>query len=144
MFAMLIIAVGYLRGLTANEPPESGEGLVQYGVMHEVIGLQKHAGRVPLRHLVERPHFYGVGALEGLTGEITINDGEVTVTRVDAIGQMLPYDMSTGDPSATLLIGSYISAWTEHRVAHDVAVDKLDEYITDLVKQSQRDQLLRR
>jgi alpha-acetolactate decarboxylase len=107
--------------------------------MHEVIGLQKHAGRVPLRQLVARPHFYGVGALEGLTGEITISDGEVTVTRVDANGQMLPYDTSTGDPSATLLIGSYISEWTEHRVAHDVAVDKLDEYITDLVKQTQRD-----
>lgn len=89
-FAMLIIAVDDLRGLTADEPPESGDGLVQYGVMYEVIGLQKHSGRVPVRQLVERPHFYGVGALEGLTGEITINDGKVTVTRVGANGQMLP------------------------------------------------------
>jgi hypothetical protein len=38
--AILMMAVCFLEVLTADEPPESGDRLVQYGKMHEVIGMR--------------------------------------------------------------------------------------------------------
>ena len=61
----------------------STEAFVHFGQMHEAIGQQQHQGRVVLSELLTKPHFYGVGAAEGLTGEITIDNGVAVVTAVD-------------------------------------------------------------
>ncbi|TWU64568.1 hypothetical protein V7x_01120 [Crateriforma conspicua] len=65
----------------------SGSTIVQYGTMHEAIGKQQHQGRVLLNDLSSKKHFHGVGALEGLAGEVTIDDGQVYVTSLDDEGE---------------------------------------------------------
>jgi alpha-acetolactate decarboxylase len=102
--------------------------------MHEAIGQRQHQGRVELKKLVGWPHFYGVAALEGLEGEATIVDGKVTVTRVDAEGQLKASQASQIDESATLLVGAYVPAWTEHKAGKNVAPDDFDKYIADQAK----------
>jgi alpha-acetolactate decarboxylase len=99
--------------------------------MHEAIGQQQHQGRVQLKNLVEQPHFYGVGALAALEGEATIFDGKVTVTRVDAKGQLEPTESAQLDESATLLVGAYVPSWTEHTTAKSVPPDEFDKYLAD-------------
>jgi alpha-acetolactate decarboxylase len=125
---------GTFGGLAAAaDDAETWDGkLVQYGKMHDAVGRQQHQGRVQLRKLVERPHFFGVAALEGLDGEITICDGKVTLTRVDANGQLEPSEAPDLTEKATLLIGAYVPSWTEHRAAGDVDPDDLDRYIAEL------------
>ncbi len=111
-FAVVFIAtVGVLNVAAA----ESWDGkLVQYGKMHDAIGKQQHQGRVQLSELVKRPHFYAVAALEGLAGEVTISNGKVTVTGVDAEGQM--------EPVADLDNRQYDHAWRVPTFHHGPAV----------------------
>jgi hypothetical protein len=52
--------------------------------MHETIGMQNHQGRVMLGEFIDRPNFYGVGALEKLQADITIIESKAIVTSVIA------------------------------------------------------------
>lgn len=105
--------------------------IVQYGKMHEAIGQQQYQGRVKLKKLVEQPHFYGVAALTQLHGEATILDGKITVTRVDAKGQLEPTESAQLDESATLLVGAYVPSWADHKTVSNVSPDELDKYLAE-------------
>jgi len=103
--------------------------LIQYGKMHEVIGLKKHEGRVLLGELTAKPHFYGVGALAGLQGEISIIDSRATVTEVTDAAQAKPANKDSAKRQATMLIGAYVDAWTETVCDRDLTDSELDEWI---------------
>ena len=105
--------------------------IVQHGKMHEAIGQRQHQGRVQLTKLAKRAHFFGVGALEKLEGEITIYDGSVTVTGVDSSGQLEPNDEMALDKQATILVGAYVGSWTDHTVPVDVGPDEFDQFIAE-------------
>ncbi len=139
--AALLLSAGFLGeaeqgGLAFAGNKEAWDGsIVQYGKMHEAIGQKQDQGRVELKKLVRRPHFYGVGALEGLDGETTILDGKVFVTRVDARGQLNAMQAaSAADQSATLLVGAYVPSWTEHKVTKTVSPEELDNYVAKEAK----------
>jgi alpha-acetolactate decarboxylase len=130
---VLLAGVGTLP-VSADEGETWDGKLVQYGKMHEAIGQQQHQGRVQLKKLLERPHFFGVAALEQLAGEATIYDGKVTLTRVDDAGKLKAQDSEAVDAQATLLVGAYVPAWSEHPVKDDVAAEKFDQYIATSAK----------
>jgi alpha-acetolactate decarboxylase len=129
----MVLLVGLLGGdtVTAADTEIWDGTIVQYGKMHEAIGQQQHQGRVQLKTLVERPHFYGVAALANLEGEATILDGKVIVTRVDGKGRLETDKTAPLDSSATLLIGAYVPSWTEHKIAASVEPDELDQFLAD-------------
>ncbi|TWU40125.1 Alpha-acetolactate decarboxylase [Novipirellula aureliae] len=103
--------------------------IVQYGTMHEAIGMQQHQGRVQLIDLVKQPHFYAVAALEGLAGEVTILDNKVVITGVGSNGQLTPISNVDGDRQATMLAGAYVPSWTRHSVLDNVAPKDFDQWI---------------
>lgn len=105
--------------------------LIQYGRMREVIGLKKSHGRIALVEATSRPHLYAVGALAGLTGEVTLIDGEVVATTVTEGHQLEPLELNH-ELQATLLVGSHISAWTDHTVSEAVPPQGFDAYIEQL------------
>jgi alpha-acetolactate decarboxylase len=106
--------------------------IVQYGEMHEAIGKQQHYGRVQLNELVGRDHFYAVAALEKLAGEITIFDGKVIITRVDANGKpQSQTNDSALNENAAMLVGAYVPAWTEKEVTESIAPDKIEKFILE-------------
>jgi alpha-acetolactate decarboxylase len=117
----------------------SNDGLIQYGEMHKVIGLQQHQARVRLADLLKTPHLFAVGALEGLKGEISVLDGQPTVTGVDK--QFLPKTIA-GDSSelqATMLIGAYINSWLESKIPSTLSDEELDDFIQSQIEQLGRD-----
>jgi alpha-acetolactate decarboxylase len=128
---MLSIALVTQRMLLAADPETWDGRIVQYGKMHEAIGQQQHQGRVQLKQLLERPHFFGVAALEKLQGEATFVDGKITITRVDAEGQLKSDESVPPDQEATLLVGAFVSSWTEHTVAADLGIDDFEKHIAD-------------
>jgi alpha-acetolactate decarboxylase len=139
------IPPGYARpgpGNAAAGPPppqrpEPWDGkLVQFGTMHEAIGAQQSQGRVTLSEVLKQPHFYGVGALEKLAGELTILDGAPTLTRVNAEGVPLPVDSALGEMKATLLVGAYVPQWTEHEIATAISPSDLDKSISEIAAKS--------
>jgi alpha-acetolactate decarboxylase len=127
----LLLLAGIFQARTmAQDDAKSWDGtIIQHGKMHEAIGKQQHQGRVQLKALLEKPHFFGVAALAKLDGEATIHDGKVTITRVDAKGQLEPVAEPAADAQATLLVGAYVPSWTERKVAKAVKPEGLDEHL---------------
>lgn len=136
------IPPGYARPGTedsaaAAESPIPWDGaIVQFGTMHEAIGERQHQGRVSLGDLMTRPHFYGVGALEKLSGEVTILDGAATVTKVNAEGAPSPLDADAADANATLVVGAYVPQWTEHNISSAVPPGDLDRTVAEMAAKS--------
>ncbi|MCA9070133.1 MAG: acetolactate decarboxylase [Planctomycetaceae bacterium] len=104
--------------------------VVTFGEMHLAIGQKQHQGRVLLREVVERNHFYGVGALAGLNGEITIRDGKIVISSVSA-GKPKLIDADMGKPQATLLVGAYVSEWSQHKVVKNIPGADFDEFVRE-------------
>lgn len=103
--------------------------LFQYGSMHETIGMQQHQGRVKLGELVALPHFYGVGALERLEGEITIIDSHPYVSSVSESGTPKSVYKQSSDLQATLLVGSVVLEWTSSDVPASLSGKALENWI---------------
>ncbi len=124
------IVIGVLAVPLALSYGQTWDGtIVQYGTMHEAIGQRQYQGRVQLSEPIQRSHFFGLGALARLEGEITIADGHVTVTEVDAAGRLRSSHDAALDKRATILAGAYVSVWTEQIVAANLAANKYDEFI---------------
>lgn len=122
----LSAAVVLLCGGGADAPSAPAR-LVQIGTMHEAIGKRQHQARVDVAEVVGRPHFYGVGALEGLKGEITVLDSVAFVTRVTPEGAHQA--VAPADAKATLIVGHSIERWTRHTLTDAVAHERFDEAI---------------
>jgi len=130
---LLLLMLGVI--LLSTSAAETWDGkIVQYGRMHDAIGRQQHQGRVKIQELVQKPHFLGVAALESLSGEATIRDGEVTITRVGPQGELAPGESNTPAVQATLMVGAYVSAWTEQKVMRPVDAKDFDQYLAEAAK----------
>ena len=109
----------------------TGNKLIQFGAMREVIGMQKHQGRVKLDEVTSEPNLFAVGAMEGLQGEVTIVNGVVTATQVNHDGKLDALTVTT-ESQATLLVGNRVTNWVTHEVEKPVAPDEYDAYLTEL------------
>jgi alpha-acetolactate decarboxylase len=103
--------------------------LVQYGSMHETIGMQQHQGRVSLGELLKRPHFYGVGALEKLQGEISIIDSRAIISTVAPTGSPKVVSENAHELQATLLVGAEVPQWTNVEIPKELTGEALDAWI---------------
>jgi len=97
-----------------------------WGEMRPVMRDGQTQARVQLCEVVKRPHAYGVGAVEGLDGEIVIDDGRCWVARVR--GQSLAVDRAA-DSHATLLIVSHVPAWTTSIIERPLPAESVDGYV---------------
>ncbi len=126
LIAACLLPTMLLAGCATQESRLAPE-LVQCGGMHETIGQKQHQGRVNLADLTRRPHFYGVGALEGLRGEVTIMNSVPVVTGVAPDGRS--QSLSAENAQATLLVGQSIEEWTSVALDEAVAPESFDEMI---------------
>lgn len=108
--------------------PASGwDGRVEsWGEMRPVMREGQTQARVQLSEVIKRPHVYGVGAVEGLDGEIVIDNGRCWVARV--IGPSLVVSPAPDSP-ATLLIVSHVPAWTPVFIDHPLLAESVDGYV---------------
>ena len=120
-----------------NSPPTDHQSLIQFGKMREVIGQKKHHGRVELAELVKTEHLYAVGALEGLTGEVTIVDSKIVATLVNEADAMSP--VADPLPQATLLVGKVVSQWLEFTIESDIAANEFDAYLSKVAEENSVD-----
>jgi alpha-acetolactate decarboxylase len=122
---MVLVALALAVGAMA-----AGEGtLVQYGTMREAIGQKQSQGRVALADLAGKEHFYGVGALEGLKGEVTFMDSQPTVTGVTDDGKLAGMDGAA--LQATMLAGASVPAWRERAIETDTPPADFDRVVRD-------------
>lgn len=124
--AVLTLAVLTLAACRPS-PPAAAPQLVRYGSLHEAVAQHHDQGRVELTGVLARPHFYGIGAVAGLQGEITVDDSTAVVTAVGA--DRHPEPVSPVGLQATLLAGASVAAWTDLTLDDDVPADRLDDTV---------------
>lgn len=98
-----------------------------WGEMRAVMREGQTQARVQLSEVVKQPHAYGVGAVEGLDGEIVIDDGRCWVAR--AMRQTLVVDAAVPESRATLLILSHVRAWTTSIIERSLPAESVDSYV---------------
>jgi hypothetical protein len=128
--ALVAAAVLLLVSFSASAWADTWDGkLSQHGEMRQVLGEGRHEGRVRLGDVTARPHCYGVGALAGLAGEVTIVDGQIVITRVDQAGQPAVGSSGLQDSKAAMLVAAYVPRWTEQRIAKDIPADAFERFL---------------
>lgn len=138
----LAAALTYLPpGVAAGDETtkiETSSNFIQYGEMHEAIGQQKSHGRVLLSDLVKRPNVYAVGALKDLAGEVTVENGKIIATKVDADGKVETISKAS-TLQATMLAGASVDSWATQPVTHDVNHADFDTFIANAAAESKVD-----
>jgi len=104
--------------------------------MREVLALGKAQARVTLTNVVENPHAYGVGAVAGLMGEVTILNGKAYVAQLEG-----EFVTSTIQPryEATLLAAAYVPMWRTIDIENTLDNDQLMAFIQNQALQYEID-----
>ena len=89
--------------------------------------------RVSMSQVLAKPHAFGVGAVEGLRGEIIIDDGRCWTAEVVAGAGQPVAKVREGVQSggATLMVVAYVPKWSEFIIERGLASDELEAYIRD-------------
>lgn len=93
-----------------------------YGSLREVMHAQDYSSKITLNLLGPMEYLVGVGAGEGLNGEITISGGEALIGTYS--DNMYALDKST-NTGAALLVVSEVTKWKVVEISQ--AVSSLDE-----------------
>ncbi len=124
-----LVSAGVGAALVSAAEKNWDGALVTYGSMHEVMGEHRSEGRVQLADLTGKPHLYAVAAPEGLMGEITVFDSDPTVTGVTTNNKLEVLDAE--GHQATLLVGAYVSSWSDHGLKQETTSADFDKTVRD-------------
>jgi acetolactate decarboxylase len=103
---------------TPSEINGPGYALRFIGSQRETIMMGKRAALLGLRTLRDRPHVYGIGPLEGLTGEATIANGRPALARVGADHRV--HVAESYDGGAPFFVWAEVPAWQAAKLPADV------------------------
>ena len=87
--------------------------------------------RVDLAALVGQAGVFGLGALEGLGGEVTLWDGQLWLSTPDGHGGAVAGQHTASTAGATLLVTSVVTAWQVRPVTEAVSFAELDAFIEE-------------
>src|SRR5258708_5748553 len=105
------------------------------GSIRESIMMGKRDAALDLRTLKAKPHLWGLGALAGLTGEITIADGLALLARVGTDRSIQVTEGFDGD--ATICVWAEVPSWQTTPVPPDVRTySELEIFVGDAGKKA--------
>jgi acetolactate decarboxylase len=86
-----------------------GYSLSFVGSQRQTVLSGDRAARLDLRTLQGRPHLYGIGPIQGLTGEVTIADSRPSLARVGA--DHLVHVAESFEAGMPFFVWAEVSAW---------------------------------
>jgi acetolactate decarboxylase len=86
-----------------------GYSLSYLGSQRQTILTGDRAAHLDLRTLQGRPHLYGIGPIQGLTGEVTIVDSRPSLARVG--GDHLVHVTESYEAGVPFFVWAEVSAW---------------------------------
>jgi len=110
-----------LLAACSSAPTWDGE-VETYGTLHEVLRLGEDQGRVVVAEAAG-PHTVGLGALEGLGGEVVIFEGQMYTGRVES--DRVVSDRGSESDEAAFLAVAEVTEWDELSIAHTVSLHNL-------------------
>lgn len=118
----LLIALLACGGIFAANAQVKMTYTVQHkGAMTAMFDKNQIAGKYAVKPLLAKPHLYALGPLDKLTGEITVWDGKLRVSKVngDVVETTTP-----NDAKSVFLVWSYVSQWRELTIPDEVRTYK--------------------
>jgi len=106
-----------------------------YGTMHEVMMEGKTQGRVELAPLQADYQLVGIGALEGLAGEVVLLDGVAWCTRAGKLGALETHAGAEKGVRATLFATTRVRAWFTLPVPPGLAASGLADFVATSAQQ---------
>ena len=113
---------------TTNSEPVTVSVTVR-GALREIMHMGRTQRQVDLAPLIGQSGLYGLGALEGLGGEVTLWDGQLWLATPDENGGAVAAQHDSSAAGATLLVTSVVSGWQERAVTEPVPFADLDAFI---------------
>jgi acetolactate decarboxylase len=117
-----LVAGRFSRALAGAATPAEingpGYALRFVGSQRETIMMGKRSALLDLRTLKDRPHLYGVGPIEGLTGEVTIADSRPALARVGI--DRLVHVTEAYEAGMPFFVWAEVSVWQTVAVPSDV------------------------
>ncbi|HIF20505.1 MAG TPA: hypothetical protein EYQ27_01050 [Gemmatimonadetes bacterium] len=114
-------------------PPSTPEPLAPsvtvHGALREIMHMGRTDRRVDLAPMIGRAGLYGLGALEGLGGEVTLWNGQLWLSTPDSQGGAVSGRHDVTTTGATLLVTSEVARWQERPITQAVSFDQLDVFI---------------
>jgi alpha-acetolactate decarboxylase len=105
----------------------------QYGTMHEAIGNGQSQARIKLDQLTQQKDFVGIGALEGLEGEVTILNAKAVTTVVNSKGEPTPTSQAN---AATMFVGGNVKEWKMVKTPKKFTRKELESWLTSQITAS--------
>ncbi len=101
------------------------------GAMHKAVHDGDRGGKIAVSSLLRTPHLNAIGPVAGLRGEITVIDGESSVS---VVGRTGPVASST-DAEAAFLVWAYVPEWTRVTVPPSVHTqEQLQVFVLEAAK----------
>ena len=97
--------------------PSPNPEVLYFGALKNMMHKGDISASVDLSSLKDLEHLYGLGAVEGLKGEVLIWDSQYLIAQKK--NNQLELSNQT-DLKATLFVYSQVAEWTEHRIPNDV------------------------
>jgi len=133
-FLILLFIFSFLSCKTENK--ETNKFKVEYiGALKNMMHKGDISAKIELKEFENVEHFYALGAMENLKGEIQILDGKSFNTIV--IDSTLNFDNSF-NKKATLLVYAQIEKWKSINIPENIVTYKeLEHYISQTAKDNQ-------
>ena len=131
MKKLLIVSVlALVAGCSTTSPVQPWSGRIDvYGTMHEVMMEGKTQGRVELAPLQGDPQLVGIGALEGLAGEVVLLDGVAWCTRAGKLGTLETHAGAEKGVRATMLATARVGQWFTLPVPPGLAASGIADFV---------------
>ncbi|HEB60574.1 MAG TPA: hypothetical protein ENJ06_02000 [Phycisphaeraceae bacterium] len=134
------LLINLSTGCTVSHTSSNAENvglpaISQYGTMREVLRDGHTEARISMTDAVAEPHAYAVGALEGLTGEIMIVDGNVWVARNDGDNLQVTGPTPDANDKATLLALTHVTNWKSETIKPSTEGQELESLIEHMARE---------
>jgi acetolactate decarboxylase len=133
--AAISLRLASSHAATATEIDGKGYALRFIGNQREAMMMGKRAATLDLRTLKGRPHLYGLGPLEWLSGEVTIADQRPSLTRIGPDQKVQVTE--SYDAGVSFFVWAEVPAWETLPIPIGVdSVRDLEEFVGEAGKRS--------
>ena len=135
---VIALLVGLVGGCAEQKKPE-GTGvatgrdeLTIYGALKSIFRDGESSEVVNLDAILPDTNVFGIGAMSGLRGEITIVDGMAYLSYPDGADDVRTESTYSPTEGATLLVIGEASDWHSVKISTDISFDEIDDQVSKL------------
>jgi acetolactate decarboxylase len=132
---LILALLALAAGCETTPPARPWKGRIDlYGTMREVMMEGKTEGRVELAPLQGDARLVGIGALEGLAGEVVLLEGVAWCTRSGALGTLETHAGAEQGVRATMLASARVSSWFTLPVPAGLSASGIEAFVAQAAR----------